>query len=225
MQSLDQSIVEELGAIAHFKRSLYESRICRAGNSNCDPLQRFFGGRGLAGRAGPNGNTWKALNQAFEEDLGTLPADVWKSDNLVIVPAISQNQILGLIRYLLRQPRERLPQVVCQFMFPPSLDSVGRSCKAWRTILPGRLSLGGSAARSCSFLYGGKQSDAGIIETGLRYQRRNLADPFRRFASQGNRRRHGATGIFRLLEMREGLSSLAQGNRALPAPTARCRIH
>jgi hypothetical protein len=37
----------------------------------------------------------------------------------VIVPAISQNQLSGLVRFLLRQPQERLPCVVCHLMFPP----------------------------------------------------------------------------------------------------------
>ena len=225
VQAMDQSIVEELGAVAHFKRSLYESMGSWYGEKQLRSVAAVFRGGRASGPSRSERNTWKALNQAFEKDLVALPADVWKFNNLVIVPAISQNQILGLIRYLLREPRERLPRVVCHLMFPPTWTPWGASCKAWGTILPGHLSLGGSAARSRSFLYGGKQSDAGIIEAGLRYRRRNLADSFRRFASQGNRRRHGALGIFRLLEMRKGLSSLAQGNRALPAPTARCRIH
>ena len=225
VQAMDQSIVEELGAVAHFKRSLYESMGSWYGEKQLRSVAAVFRGGRASGPSRSERNTWKALNQAFEKDLGALPADVWKFNNLVIVPAISQNQILGLIRYLLREPRERLPRVVCHLMFPPTWTPWGQVAEAWGTILPGHLSLGGSAARSRSFLYGGKQSDAGIIEAGLRYQRRNLADSFRRFASQGNRRRHGAPGIFRLLEMRKGLSSLAQGNRALPAPTARCRIH
>ena len=120
VQAMDQSIVEELGAIAHFKRSLYESMGSSYGEKQLRSVAAVFRGGRTSGPSRSERNTWKALNQAFEKDLGALPADVWKFNNLVIVPAISQNQILGLIRYLLREPRERLPQVVCHLMFPPT---------------------------------------------------------------------------------------------------------
>jgi glycosyltransferase involved in cell wall biosynthesis len=120
VQAMDQSIVEELGAVAHFKRSIYETMGSWYGEKQLRSVAAVVRGRLASGPTGSERKTWKALNQTFEKDLGALPPDVWKSDNLVIVPTISQNQILGLIRYLLRQPRERLPRVVCQLMFPPT---------------------------------------------------------------------------------------------------------
>jgi len=106
-QAMERGIADELGAIPHFRRSLYESVDSR-----------------LKGRRSER-QTFQTLNRAFEKDLASLPADVWRRDNLIIVPAISQNQLLGLIRYLLRQPVERSPRVICQLMFPPSWTSWG----------------------------------------------------------------------------------------------------
>ncbi|PNE10716.1 MAG: hypothetical protein CR217_12785 [Beijerinckiaceae bacterium] len=64
--------------------------------------------------------TRKMLNETFERDLEALPAGVWQKDNLIVVVTITQNQILGLVRFLRAMPRGRLPRVVCQLMLPPS---------------------------------------------------------------------------------------------------------
>jgi len=64
--------------------------------------------------------TWTVHIKGFEQDLRALPKDVWRPDNLVGVVAITQNQILGLIRFLRTLPHDRLPCVVCQLMFQPS---------------------------------------------------------------------------------------------------------
>ena len=126
VQSLDRSIAEELGASPHFKRSLYDGEDLSRDEQRLRAFAAIFRGAWARGPIRSERKTWTSLNNSFEEDLGTLPPGVWKSDNLVIMPAISQNQILGLIRYLLRQPQERLPRVVCQFMFPPSWTPWGQ---------------------------------------------------------------------------------------------------
>ncbi len=119
VQALDQSIVAEIGAIPHFNRSLYDGVDLSRGEKRLRSVAAIFRGAQAGGAIRSERKTWAALNETFEEDLGTLPHGIWSSDNLVIVPAISQNQIMGLIRYLLRQPQELLPRVVCQLMFPP----------------------------------------------------------------------------------------------------------
>jgi glycosyltransferase involved in cell wall biosynthesis len=126
VQSLDRSIAEELGANPHFKHSLYDGEDLSRDEQRLRAIAAIFRGARARGPIRSERKTWTSLNNSFEEDLGTLPPGVWKSDNLVIMPAISQNQILGLIRYLLRQPQERLPRVVCQFMFPPSWTPWGQ---------------------------------------------------------------------------------------------------
>ncbi|MBO0734668.1 MAG: glycosyltransferase, partial [Methylocapsa sp.] len=60
------------------------------------------------------------LNLEFERDLQDLPDDIWDEANIVCLIAISQNQVFGLVRFLLRLPRSRLPIVACNLMFPPS---------------------------------------------------------------------------------------------------------
>jgi glycosyltransferase involved in cell wall biosynthesis len=118
-QALDQSIAVELGATPHFQRSLYEGVDLSRGEKCLRSVAAIFRGAQAVCSIRSERKTWAALNETFERDLGALPQGIWSSDNLVIVPAISQNQIMGLIRYLLRQPRELLPRVICQLMFPP----------------------------------------------------------------------------------------------------------
>ena len=119
LQGLDQSIAGELGAIPHFRRSLYDGVDFSLGEKSLRSIAAIFRGARSRGPIRSERKTWVALNKTFQEDLGTLPPGVWKSNNLVIVPAISQNQLSGLVRFLLRQPQERLPCVVCHLMFPP----------------------------------------------------------------------------------------------------------
>ncbi len=125
-QALDQSIVAELGAIPHFRRSLYDGVDHSLGQRGLRSVAAVFRGAETYSPIRSERKTWTALNETFERDLGKLPADIWNSDNLVILPAISQNQIMGLIRYLLRQPQELLPRVVCQLMFSPNWTPWGQ---------------------------------------------------------------------------------------------------
>jgi glycosyltransferase involved in cell wall biosynthesis len=133
---LDTSIAAEIGAVPHFSRSLYDvvdfspdeiAAIFRAapagGSTRSEPrtwtaLNEAFEGDLRAFRSEPR--TWTALNEAFERDLRALPLDIWQPDNLIVVVAITQNQILGLVRFLRAMPRNRLPRVVCNLMLPPS---------------------------------------------------------------------------------------------------------
>jgi glycosyltransferase involved in cell wall biosynthesis len=118
---LDTSIEAEIGAIPHFIRSPYECvRFSRS-----EKLLRSFAAifRGAPAGASPyfsERRTWKQLNETFEGDLEGLPADVWQKDNLIVVMTITQNQILGLVRFLRARPRDQLPRVVCNLMLPPS---------------------------------------------------------------------------------------------------------
>lgn len=126
VQSLDPSITEELGATPHFKRSLYDGEDFSRGEQRLRSLAAVFQRSRPRGPVRSERKSWAALNASFEEDLATLPASVWTFGNLVVVPAISQNQLLGMIRFLRHQPEDRLPCVVCQLMFPPSWTSWGQ---------------------------------------------------------------------------------------------------
>ena len=220
VQSLDPSITEELGATPHFKRSLYDGEDFSRGEQRLRSLAAIFQGSRPRGPVRSERKSWAALNASFEEDLTTLPASVWNSGNLVVVPAISQNQILGMIRFLRRQPEERLPRVVCQLMFPPSWTSWGQIAMRGKRFYRDAFRLAAPLLGRSLFFTVENTAMQALFAAGLWDPRQNLADPFRRFASQGNGRRHGAPRIFWLLEMRQGLSPLAQGDRALPAPGA-----
>ncbi len=120
-KAMDRSVAAELGAIPHFNYSLYSqqwrSLLSRILRFEWDPARS-------SERA-----TWQVLNNSFERDLDALPADVWSAGKLLVLPGLSQNELLGLIRSLLSKPEGRRPRVVCQLMFPPNWTTWARPAK------------------------------------------------------------------------------------------------
>src|SRR5271170_4774134 len=126
-KEMDRATIDDIGAQPHFTRGLYwfYKRLFL-------PLYdlipstwtrvRHFVDRPTYSENG----IWKLLNNTYQLDLSRLPADVWRPENLVVIPAISQNQLLGLVRFLLSKPQDQLPKVVCQLMFPPNWTHWGR---------------------------------------------------------------------------------------------------
>jgi glycosyltransferase involved in cell wall biosynthesis len=128
LSGLDKSIAAEIGVIPHFSRSAYECLEFSWSEKRLRSLAAIF--RGAPAGGSPflsERQTWKALNETFERDLEALPAGVWQKDNLIVVLTLTQNQILGLVRFLRAMPRDRAPRVVCNLMLPPSFLPWGLS--------------------------------------------------------------------------------------------------
>lgn len=130
VKSIDPSIVKELGAVPHFSHSLYYGVVVpmtkrRSWPSLFDKLRGVDADPNLPSER----ETFKLLSASFQQDLAALPADVWRADNLLIVPAISYNEIAALIKSLLALPPHHRPRVVCQLMFPSDWTSWGRKGK------------------------------------------------------------------------------------------------
>ena len=162
-RGLDNSIAAEIGAIPHFSRSLYECVECSRNEKRLRPSRRFFAALRPAARFGLNGkhgrHSTKPSNGIFE----ALPSDIWQKDNLIVVVTITQNQILGLVRFLRAMPRDRLPRVVCQLMFPPSFVPWGAVSTHGKKFYRAAFSTGGAADRPLSFLHRRKRSHAHIV--------------------------------------------------------------
>jgi glycosyltransferase involved in cell wall biosynthesis len=129
-RSIDPAIVEELGVAPHFSHSLYFGVVAptskrRLPSALFDSLRRVDADPNLPSER----ETFKLLSASFEEDLAALPEDVWRADNLLVVPAISYNELAALIKTLLALPLGRRPHVICQLMFPPNWTSWGGSGK------------------------------------------------------------------------------------------------
>jgi glycosyltransferase involved in cell wall biosynthesis len=120
LQSLEVSIAAEIGAIPHFSRSLYDGEDLAWGEKRLRAVRALFRSVPASASDRSERRSWKRLNEDFEHDLKALPGDIWKPDNLICVVAISQNQILGLVRFLRKLPQSCLPRVACNLMFPPS---------------------------------------------------------------------------------------------------------
>lgn len=120
-KSMDPAIAMELGAIPHFRRTLYdhERNLVEKIANSLRLRGRRESGRPLRPEPRSEMRTARLLNRSFEKDLANLPSSLWDSENLVVFPAISQNQILGLMRFLGGMPSGALPCIVAQLMFAP----------------------------------------------------------------------------------------------------------
>jgi hypothetical protein len=87
----------------HFKRSLYDWVGLAFSNSQSRTLKGLWGDK-LTRFARTEFLTWKILNHSFRRDLDALPNDVCMAENLVVIMAISHNQISGLVDFLLARP-------------------------------------------------------------------------------------------------------------------------
>ena len=123
---MDRAIMADVGAIPHFHGSLYKGKF-PAFHVFVRQIGALFREFMESGSIFSEERTWRLLNEAYQRDLGRLPADIWKRQNLIVVPAISQNQICGLVRHLLTLPSYALPTVVCHLMFTPSWTPWGRN--------------------------------------------------------------------------------------------------
>jgi glycosyltransferase involved in cell wall biosynthesis len=120
-KSVEKQIIAETGAIPHFGLSLYDhfglvnilDFIHRATRFGAEKKPSW--GLGFTEL-----KIVHFLNWYFKRELASLPFDIWKSDNVVVIPGISQNQIFGLLEFMKSLSVDQRPSVVCQLMFPPS---------------------------------------------------------------------------------------------------------
>jgi glycosyltransferase involved in cell wall biosynthesis len=119
-RSLDPAIVAEKIAIPHFKHSFYDSIAPRLPDYFANALARWWGGSKRILSYPAEFLTWKVLNQSFRRDLEALPPSCCAAGRLVVITAICQNQLSGLVDFMRARPRDALPCVICQLMFTPS---------------------------------------------------------------------------------------------------------
>ncbi|MGO9006815.1 MAG: glycosyltransferase [Beijerinckiaceae bacterium] len=125
-QSLEASIADDKLIRPHFKRSLYDWVGLVFPELQSPTLKAFWAADKLTRLAHTEFFNWKYLNRCFWRDLEALPNDVCVAKNLLVVTAISQNQISGLVDFLLARPPHLQPRVVCQLMFAPNWTPWGR---------------------------------------------------------------------------------------------------
>ncbi|HEX3503630.1 MAG TPA: hypothetical protein VHU22_09580, partial [Xanthobacteraceae bacterium] len=120
MKSIDPMIVTEIGALPHFSRSLYESERLTPNQQSLLRLFALARGRAFDASIPSECTSARVLNAAYEQDLAALPPDIWSPDKLIVAPAVSQNQIVGLVRALRAKADGERPRIVCHLMFAPS---------------------------------------------------------------------------------------------------------
>lgn len=118
-RALDPDVVAEKIAVPHFKYTLYDSVGPRVSDVLTRKLAWWSGGQRLLSYPAEL-LTWKTLNRSFRQDLEALPREIRTADHLIVITAICQNQISGVVDFMRARPQESLPTVVCQLMFPPN---------------------------------------------------------------------------------------------------------
>ena len=114
-RSADPDVVRELKAVPHFRDYLYDGRM-PGFTETLASLPETLTGLLRRRPAFSEARTATLGNRRFREDLAALPTSVWGPSTLVVVPAISQNQIAGLTAFLDSQPEACGSRVVCQLM-------------------------------------------------------------------------------------------------------------
>jgi glycosyltransferase involved in cell wall biosynthesis len=119
-RSLDPTIAKEKIAIPHFKHSLYDSVGPRMSDTLATVIEKqWHGGKGVISYPAEF-LTWKILNRSFSRDLQALPRDSCTADDLLVITAVCQNQLSGIIDFMRARSPESLPYVACQLMFLPN---------------------------------------------------------------------------------------------------------
>jgi len=128
-KSLDPTIIEEGIAVPHFEYSLYDSVGPRISDQWVRQLEKLWSGAEGALSYPAEFLTWKILNRSFQHDLEALPPDLCTPDHLMVITAVSQNQLSGVVDFMHTRPPDSLPKVICQLMFPPSWTPWGRTAR------------------------------------------------------------------------------------------------
>ena len=218
VNSIDAMIVAEIGALPHFSRSLYESE---RPTPNEQSLLRFFAlarGRAFDATIPSERTSARVLNAAYERDLAALPTDIWSSDKLIVAPAVSQNQIVGLVRTLLAKADGERLRVVCQLTFAPNWTPWGRTGKLGKRLYRKAFALAGPMIGKTLFFTTENEAIAGLYHDQYGIETTILPVPFGGAEPAPPCSGRPTFGFF-------GYSKCEKGFHLLPQAIEICRAH
>jgi glycosyltransferase involved in cell wall biosynthesis len=218
MKSIDPMIVAEIGALPHFSRSLYQSE-SPTPNERC--LLRLFAlarGRAFDATIPSERTSARVLNAAYEQDLAALPPDIWSSEKLIVAPAVSQNQIVGLVRTLRAKADGERLRVICQLMFAPNWTPWGRAGKLGKRLYREAFALAGPMIGKTLFFTTENEAIAGLYRDQFGIETSILPVPFGDTEPAAPCSGRPAFGFF-------GYSKCDKGFHLLPQAIEICRAH
>lgn len=118
-RSLDPAIITEEIATPHFKYSLYDSVGPRVPEPWAGIVAKWKRAASLLD-CSAEFLTCKVLNRSFHQDLEALPAGRRTANHLLVMTAVCQNQLPGVVDFMHARPLDSLPYIVCQLMFLPN---------------------------------------------------------------------------------------------------------
>jgi glycosyltransferase involved in cell wall biosynthesis len=218
MKSIDPVIVAEIGALPHFSRSLYESESPTPNERCLLTLFALARGRAFDATIPSERTSARVLNAAYEQDLAALPPDVWSSEKLIVAPAVSQNQIVGLVRNLRAKPNGERLRVVCQLMFAPNWTPWGRTGKLGQRLYGEAFSLAGPMIGKTLFFTTENEAIAGLYRDQYGIETSILPVPFGDTMPAAPCSDRPTFGFF-------GYSKCDKGFHLLPRAIEICRAH
>ena len=178
MKSIDPIIVAEIGVLPHFSRSLYQSESPTPNERGLLRLSALARGRAFDATIPSERRSARVLNASYERDLAALPPDIWSSDKLIVAPAVSQNQIVGLIRTLRAKADGERLRVVCQLMFAPNWTPWGRTGELGQSIYRKAFALAGPIIGKTLFFTTENEAIAGLYRDQYGIETSILPVPF-----------------------------------------------
>ena len=225
MKSIDPMIVAEIGALPHFGRSLYENESPTPTEQRW--LRRLALSRGRASDAiiPSERKSARILNAAYEHDLAALPPDIWSSNKLIVAPAVSQNQIVGLVQTLRAKADGERPRVVCHLMFAPNWTPWGRIGELGQRLYRKAFALAGPMMAKTLFFTTENEAIARVYRDQYGIETSILPVPFGDAEPAAPCSGQAGVRFFWLFQMRKGISPVAQGDRNMPRTRPRREFH
>ncbi len=178
MKSIDPMIVAEIGALPHFSRSLYDNERPTPDEQRSASVFALARRRAADATIPSERASAIVLNAAYEHDLAALPPDIWNSDKLILAPAISQNQIVGLVRTLRAKAGGERLRVVCQLTFAPNWTPWGRTGKLGKRLYRKAFALAGPMIGQTLFFTTENEAMAGFYRDRYGIETSILPVPF-----------------------------------------------
>ncbi|HWK00234.1 MAG TPA: glycosyltransferase [Xanthobacteraceae bacterium] len=114
-RKMEASVAKLTGALPHFFCGFYDGEPLALSYSIPRSITALI--RNAVRNRGPHAAAVRGLNDFFSRDLARLPGDVWKKENLLLLPSLSCNQFFGLAKHIASLAADKRPHIACVFTF------------------------------------------------------------------------------------------------------------
>ncbi len=118
-RKIEASVAELTGATPHFYCGFYDIEPRTLSYWVASLIRK------MAHPTAQSAAATRGLNSYFSRDLARLPSDVWRKENLLLLPSLSCNQFFGLVQHVESVAVGNRPSIACVFNFTSTWTSWG----------------------------------------------------------------------------------------------------